>query len=186
MLYIAVIIFAVLLGLLLWSLRNSTTSRQGAFPLEDAGGSNLQYFPQIHQALAIEDRRFLLAHGGAKMARTVYRERRGVARDFLKALEEEFDHLMRLAKVIAVLSPEVETLQEFERLRLGAIFRCQLLVIRTRLAFGAPSLPQVTAVGDRVSRLAVLMETAMKELGERAALATELASANNRGDVDFA
>jgi hypothetical protein len=61
-----------------------------------------------------------------------------------------------------------------------------LLVIRTRLAFGAPSLPQVTALGDRVSRLAVLMETAMNELGERAALAAELASANDRRNVDFA
>ena len=101
MLYIAVIIFAVLLSLLLWSLRNSTTSRQRAFPLEGTGRSNLQYFPQIHQALAIEDRRFLLAHGSAKMARTVYRERREVALDFLRALEEEFDHLVRLATVIA-------------------------------------------------------------------------------------
>jgi hypothetical protein len=44
----------------------------------------------------------------------------------------------------------------------------------------------MNAVSTLVSRLAVRMEAAMKELGERAALAAELASAADRGDVDVA
>jgi argininosuccinate lyase len=41
-------------------------------------------------------------------------------------------------------------------------------------------LPQLDGLGDMVSGLSVRMEEAMKELGERAALAAELASSLNR------
>ena len=160
--------------------------RHDARTLDDPGRSNLQYFPQIHQALAGEDHEFLISRGGAKLARLVAGERRDVALQFLAALQEEFDRLMRLARVIAALSPEVQPVQEFERLRLTVILHCRVQAIRARLAFGARPLPEMNAVSTLVSRLAVRMEAAMKELGERAALAAELASAADRGDVDVA
>jgi len=185
MVYIAVATSLTLLSFLLWALRHSAVARRSAANLEEPERSNLEYFPQIHQALTREDREFLLNKGGAVLARTVDRERRGVALDFLKALEEEFDRQMRLARVIAGLSPEVRTLEEFERFRLNTIFHCRLVAVRMRLVSGVRPLPELNMVSDVVSGLTVRMETAMKELGERAALAAELASARDRSDVDF-
>jgi hypothetical protein len=78
---------------------------------------------------------------------------------------------MRVAGVIAALSPEVEAMQEFERLRLTAVFHVRLLVIRTSLALGARPLPELSAVSHVISGLTVRVEAGMKELGERAALA---------------
>ncbi|MGA2813645.1 MAG: hypothetical protein ABSG16_19755 [Candidatus Acidiferrum sp.] len=182
-LYILGTASAALLVLLFWALRDTSDARESGHSLDDSKRHNLQYFAQIHQALGDTDRQFLINNAGAKLARAVYRERRGVALEFLKALDEEFNYLMRLARVIASLSPDVEALQEFERIRLSVVFHCRLEAIRMRLAFGARPLLEMNIVSDLVSRLTVRMETAMRELGERAALAAEMASASDRGDV---
>jgi hypothetical protein len=171
----------LLLGLMIWALRGLTGKRRRG-GLEEQARSNIQYFSQIQQALSREDREFVRAKGGPDLAGSMGGERRKVARDFLKALDKEFTRLLRLARVIATLSPEVAPLQEFERMRLSAMFHWRLRVIRIALALGASPRPQLSVVSDIVSRLNVQIQTAMKELGERAALAAELASAVDRSD----
>src|SRR5258708_30330104 len=87
-----------------------------------------------------------------------------------------------MARVIAVLSPELDAIHEFERLRLTAKFAWQYEMIRWKLLAGVAPVPQLNGLSDLVSGLSVRMETAMKELGERAAIAAELAlSINRRG-----
>jgi hypothetical protein len=73
---------------------------------------------------------------------------------------------------------------EFERLRLTATFAWQCEVIRLRLLAGIAPAPQLEVLSDLVSGLSVRMEAAMKELGERAAVAAELASSVNRRGLD--
>ena len=179
-------VIAALVALLFWSLRQPRDGRKKLWPLEDPARSNVQYFPQIQQALTSADRQFLRARGGEALARVVERERRKVARDFLRGLHEEFNQLLRLARIIASLSPKVVTLQEFERVRLTALFRWRLQVIYVRLALGARSTLEVQAVSDMISRLTVRIESAMRELGERASLAMELASTLDRDDLNAA
>ena len=186
LLYVVCGVIAALVALLFWSLRPPGSGRKKVWPLEDTGRSNVQYFPQIQQALTNADREFLRARGGAALARVVERERRKVARDFLRGLHEEFKQLLRLARIIASLSPKVVTLQEFERVRLTALFRWRLQVIYVRLALGATPALEVQAVSDMISRLKVRMESAMRELGERASLAMELASTLDRDDLHAA
>jgi hypothetical protein len=96
----------------------------------------------------------------------------------------DFHSLLRMARVIAVLSPEVAAVQEFERLRLTAKFNWQYQLIRWKLLAGFATLPQLDGLSNLVSALSVRMEAAMKELGERAALAAELASSLNRRGLD--
>jgi len=114
----------------------------------------------------------------------VRRERRGVALAYLAALREDFQSLLRMARVIAVLSPELDAVHEFERLRLTAKFAWQYEMIRWRLLAGLAPVPQLNGLSDLVSGLSVRMEAAMKELGERAAVAAELASSMNRRGLD--
>jgi len=170
---------AVLLVLLIWALRSP--KRQAHSSLDEAAlqspdRRHVTYLAQIHRALAPADLEFLASRGSAKLARRVRRQRRRIALLYLSSVKEDFQKLLRLARVIAVLSPEVGAAHEFERLWLGVRFSFRCHMIRIRLFCGLAALPQLSGLSVMVSGFAVRMETAIAELGERAALATELAS----------
>jgi len=73
----------------------------------------------------------------------VRRERRHVAVAYLAALREDFQSLLRMARVIAVLSPELDAIREFERLHLTAKFAWQYEMIRWKLLAGVAPVPQL-------------------------------------------
>src|SRR5882762_3775207 len=125
-------------------------------------------------------------YSSREVRRRVHHERRRVARAYLAALRGDFQSLLRMAKVIAALSPEVAAVHEFERLRLTAKFAWQYEMIRWKLLAGFVKVPQMDGLSDLVSELSVRMEAAMKELGERAAAAAELASSIYRRGLDVA
>jgi hypothetical protein len=103
---------------------------------------------------------------------------------YLRELRRDFEKQLQIARIIAVLSPEVTAVQEWERLRLTLKFIWQYEIIRMQLQAGLAPLPRLSGLANVVSGLSVRMENAIKELGERAAMATELASALDRGGVD--
>lgn len=164
--------------LLFWSLRPRKKPATGGTPLEpiDIPGGHATYLPQMRQALHAADFAFLRSRGSAELSRRVRGERKRMVLRYLQALRSDFDQLIRLARVIAVLSPEIAPAQEWERLRLTVWFslNCSLLTVRLRSGFAITS--QLNGLSIRVSDLAMRIETAMAELGERAALASELAS----------
>lgn len=173
---------AVLLLALGWALRRPRDARslQSDPRALEQGQRHVDYFPQIRQALAAADYDFLSKRASRSVQRRVRRDRRGIALAYLAALRGDFRNLLRMARVIAVLSPEVAAAHEFERLRLTAKFACQYQMIRWELTVGFTPLPQLDGLSELVSGLSVRMEAALKELGERAALAAELASSMNR------
>lgn len=182
--YSLLFVFAIaaLTTLLAWALRGP---REGS-PLPgleapDWDGRNAANLPQIRQALQKEDLAFTALRGSRELSRRVGRQRRRVVLAYLDALESEFQGLLRLAQAIAVLSPELEAAQEIRRVRLSLKFGVQLLLIRMQLRFGLPALPRLSVLGNTVSVLSAQMGRAMEQLGERAALAAQLASANGRG-----
>ena len=176
-------IVAVLLLVLGWALRKPHERgklRGDPRSFDEDGRRHVTYLPQIRQALAKADFKFLRERASDKVQQRVRRERRGVALAYMDALRGDFQSLLRMARVIAVLSPEVAAVQEFERLRLTAKFSWQYQMIRWKLMAGFATLRQLDGLSNLVSGLSVRMEAAMKELGERAALAAELASSMNR------
>jgi hypothetical protein len=180
-------IVAVLLLVLGWALRKPHERgklRGDPRSLDEDGRRHVTYLPQIRQALAKADFKFLRERASDKVQQRVRRERRGVALAYMDALRGDFQSLLRMARVIAVLSPEVAAVQEFERLRLTANFSWQYQMIRWKLMADFATLPQLDGLSNLVSGLSVRMEAAMKELGERAALAAELASSMYRRGLD--
>jgi hypothetical protein len=178
---------ALLVFVFLWSLRGSrgnTPDLLRATDLQDLDRHHATHCPQIRQALDARDLEYLGRAGGVKLARRVRRERRQVVKSYLVALHRDFEQLLRLARAIAVLSPEVVAVHEFERLRLTVEFYSRSRVIYLRLLLGAHTLPQVSGLSDFVSGLAVRLETAMVDMGERAALAVELASSLERRNLN--
>jgi hypothetical protein len=183
--FLLLIAFAVLMLLLLvWVLRDP---RKQAKPdsdpesSEEFGQRHVGYFSQVRQALAAEDFAFLASRGSPQLARRLRRERRKIALAYLACLRGDFLRLWRLARVIASMSPEVGVGQELARLRLGLIFSFRYEMIRVKIVFGLSPLPDLGSLSDVVSRLSIRLETAMKNLGERAALAAKLSSSLDNG-----
>jgi len=179
---------ALLILALGWALRNPWKQRElyrDARSLETSCQQHVTFLPQIRQALAPADYQFLSSKLPSKAQRRIRRERRGVALAYLTGLREDFQSLLRIARVIALLSPEVAAAHEFERLRLATNFAWRYEITRWKLVLGLTPLPQLDGLSELVSGFSVRMEAAMKELGERAALAKELASSINRRGVDL-
>lgn len=177
---------AALLLLLAWALRGPgklPKSGASADPLERSDRLHVNSLPQIRQALDVGDYEFLGQKGGLALQRRVRRERREVALAYLSTLRLEFEDLLRMAKIIAGLSPEIVALQEFERVRLTAKFMWRFEMIRMKLLLGFVSLTQLDALSNLISGLSVRLEAAIKELGEHAALAAELASPPHRRGI---
>jgi hypothetical protein len=156
-----------------------------ALKLGEAERPHATYLPQIQQALDKHDLKFLEARGAPSLVIRVREERLHVALLYLEALRNDFRKLLRLAKLISVLSPEVIAMQEFERLRLAVEFAWRYQWIRAGLKLGLAPLPQVRDLSQMLSVLSARIESAMTELGERAALASEMASSLERRDVDL-
>ena len=79
------------------------------------------------------------------------------------------------------MSPQVGVGQELARLRLGLIFSLRYEMVRVKFLFGFSPLPDLGFLSDVVSWLSLRFETAMKNLGERAALAAKLGSSLDNG-----
>ena len=172
--------FAVLLMLLLaWVLRDPRELEQPDADLgnaEDLDQRHVTYFPQVRQAMAAEDSTFLSSRASQVLARRVQRERRKIALAYLACLRGDFLKLWRLARVIASMAPQLGAAQELERLQLGLAFSWRYEMIRMKFFLGFAPLPELGSLSKVVSRLSIRLETAMKDLGERTALTTKLAS----------
>jgi hypothetical protein len=180
--------FGILLLLLLaWVLRDPRKQRNRSATLgsaEESGRRHIAYFPQIRQALATEDVAFLALRGSRALARQVRKERQKIALAYLACLRGDFLRLWRLARVIASMSQRVGMARELERLQLGLAFFCRYEMIRMRFLLGFAPLPEMGSLGEVISRMSVRLETAMNDLGERAALAAKLASSLDGRGLD--
>lgn len=175
--------FFILL-LLVWVLRDPrkrASPDSGLDSAEELGQRHVNYFPQMRQALA-EDLVFLSSRGSSQLMRRIRKERRKIALDYLSCLRGDFLRLWRLARVIASMSPKVGAAEELARLRLGLTFSLHYELIRIKFLLGFAPLPELGSLSDAVSRLSIRLETAMNNLGERAALAARLASSLDDGN----
>ena len=180
----AVALMVLLLVLLLRSRRRNPAATLTEF--EETGRPHATYFGLIHRAMSQEDFKFLAARSSGPAMRRAHKERRRIALLYLADLKADFRRLLRLARVIAVLSPETAAAHEVERIRLSMRFFLRYHSVRFGLYAGLLWLPQLSVLSQMVSELAFRMESAMKQLGERAAVAAELASTLNRRGLDVA
>jgi hypothetical protein len=137
---------------------------------------HVTYFPQVKQALAADDYVHLASRGSRALSRRVRKERRKIALAYMACLRRDFLKLWRLGRVIASMSPQVGAAQELERVWLGLAFSCRYEAIRIKILLGFAPLPELGSLSEVVSRFSIRLETSMRDLGERAALAAKLAS----------
>jgi hypothetical protein len=182
---ILVVILLLLLGWAFYGSRRRGEKHPDTLVLEDLSRRHVVFLPQIRQALAPQDFSFLASQGSRKLVRRVRNERRRVALAYLAAVQADFRRLLKLARLVALLSPEVVAVREFEQFRLSCEFSLRCQWIRARLILGPTPFSQLNGLSSMVSGLSVRLETAVAELGERAALASELASSPHGRGVNL-
>ncbi|HEV2195930.1 MAG TPA: hypothetical protein VGR55_10125 [Candidatus Acidoferrum sp.] len=182
--YFFLAIVGILLVLFVWSLRSPkryVPSTDLPFPIqEDLQSSPVSHLPQIRRALAATDFEFASKRIPRDALRQMRRERRQVTLAYLSALRAEMDQLLRTARVIAALSPEVAAGQELERVLLMVKFLGRYRMVQMSVWAGFTPLPQLSDLSDLLSGYSVRLEEAMKEMGERAALVAEMVSSPDR------
>jgi hypothetical protein len=160
--------------------RRPELARNGSPERRDPGYLHISNLPQIKQALANSDFIYLKDQGYPVLANRIRKERRRIALSYLACLRVEFEELMHLARMVAVMSPNVAVAQEVQGLRLNLEFSYRYYLIYFRLISGIAPLEAIGNLSNMVSALTIRMETAMSELGERASLGAELLP-HNRG-----
>jgi hypothetical protein len=162
---IAILLFTGLI-LLLWSGRRRTGSPGVARPadLSNFHPSHYKHFPQIRQALSPEDEEYIRRKLPPRIAKQVLRERRAVARGFLRGLREDFVSLELLGRTIAALSPVVSRQQETERLALSVQFRLLYALGWMSLFAGRLPVDQMEQLTALVGRLALRMEESITRI----------------------
>lgn len=164
----------------------NTAGSSNSTSLEETGRRHATYLPVIRQAMASSDFEFLACHGPHRLVLRARRERQRVAMLYLAELHTDFESLLRLARVIAVLSPQVGASRELERLRMSLRFSWHYRLVALGLYSGPIFVAQISGLSRMVAELAARMESAMRELGERAAVAARLASSLDRRRLDLA
>ena len=154
--------------------------RRDGLAVLDSAPQHLCNMGPIRRSQDGVDLEYVASRGGRELAKRLRRERHEVALLYLDSLRADFEQLLRIARVVALLSPEVSSSHEYERLHLALQFRFRFQLVKLRLLFGDAAMPQVAALGELVSTLAIRMETAMQALGERATLAANLALNSER------
>ena len=124
---------------------------------------------------------YLRERGHTALANRIRKERRRIALGYLACLRVEFERLLHLARMIALMSPHVAVAQEAQGLRLNFEFSYRYYLIYFRLVSGIAPLEAIGNLSDMVSTLTVRMQTAMSELGEQAVLGAELLPHNGSG-----
>jgi hypothetical protein len=160
--------------------RRPEVVRNGSRERECLHISNL---PQIKQALADSDFMYLKDQGYPALAKRIQKERRCIALSYLACLRVEFEKLLHLARMVAVMSPNVAIAQEVQGLQLNLEFSYRYYLIYFRLVTGIAPLEAIGGLSNMVSALTIRMETAISELGERAVLGAELLP-DDRGGLD--
>jgi hypothetical protein len=162
-----VVVFALLVWLLIPGRKTSPpagSSLQAQMNDALAAPRHYLYFAQIRQALSGADARYLLEFAPPHVAKQALRERRAVARRFLRGLHEDFSNLARLGRIVAALSPEVSHRQETERLMLNVKFQLLYGLVWLRLSTGNLPLQRLEHLTGLVGRFAKRMDEAMAEI----------------------
>src|SRR5579864_3937270 len=168
---IAILLAIALCGIFVWLLipkhKSSRTAPASFRP--DAMSAlptarNYGYFPHVRQALSAADSQYLMETAPPDVAKQALRERRAVARRFLKGLHEDFSNLAKLGRMIAAMSPEISHEQETERLMLSLKFQILYTLVSLRLSTGNLPLQQLEHLTGLVGRLATRMDEAMAKI----------------------
>jgi hypothetical protein len=132
--------------------------------------------PQILQSLQPSDTEFLERRGLRSLRQRIRSERTQIAIRYLNQLESDYETLLEASRILAVMSPEIVAMQEFERLRLSVRFAQNCFLMRLRLRAGFAPWKGFATISDMATTMSFRMESATLQIALQSALATDSAS----------
>jgi len=173
-----ILLAVVLIGALVWAIRPPKRKLVSVNDVLMALSEEHHYsrLPQILQALRPEDTAFLRARGFAPLRRRICSERGRIALLYLDCLQEEYEKLLEASRVVAAMAPELLALDEAERFKLNLRFALGCRYLRWRLRLGLEPWRGFGRLSEMASGMALRLEGATSQIGERTAWSLEFSS----------
>jgi len=168
---ILLVLFALLLvGLLAWALRPPSHATRPDLDVFDALRQSRHSARVSHvlQALQPEDTEYLQETGQVALMQTLRQQRRRIALGYLDKLQEEFEMLLEISRVLAVMSPEVVGMEEIERWKLSVAFAATCAFLRWRLRLGLQPFSGFTLLSNMAADIARELDAATTRIAEAA------------------
>jgi hypothetical protein len=186
LLIILPVLFALLLvGLLAWALRPPTRPLKPSLNVFEALSRprHCSRISHVVQALQPEDTEYLREAGQVEVMQTLRQQRRRIALNYLDQLQEEFEELLEISRVLAVMSPQVTGLQEMERWKLSAAFAANCFFLRWRLRLGLRPFSGFALLSTMATDMARQLDIATTRIAEAAVSGTK-PSTPGPGNID--
>jgi len=173
-----ILLAVLLLAALVWAVRPPKRKLVSMNDVLAALSEEHHYarLPQILQALQPEDTAFLRDRGFAPLRRQVRSERGRIALLYLDCLQEEYEKLLEASRVVAAMAPELIALDEAERFKLNLRFALGCRYLRWRLRLGLEPWRGFGRLSEMAGGMALRLEGATSQIGERAAWILEFSS----------
>jgi hypothetical protein len=166
---ILLVLFAILLvGLLAWASRPPARGSRPTLDVFDAlcQSRHSSRMPHILQALQPQDTEYLRSVGQAALMAIIRRQRRSIALNYLQQLQEEFEMLLEISRVLAVMSPEVIAMEEMERWKLSLAFAANCAFLKWKLRLGLQPFSGFTLLSNMATSFARHLEAATARIAE--------------------
>jgi hypothetical protein len=166
---ILLVLFALLLvGLLAWALRLPARRVLPETDIFEAlhHSRHSSRMPQVLRALQPADTEHLRDSGQVALMQTLRRQRRRIALNYLNQLQEEFEMLLEISRVLAVMSPDAVGMEEMERWRLSLSFAATCAFMRWKLRLGLQPFSGFTILSNMASNISLELDTATTRIAE--------------------
>ena len=173
---ILLVLFALqLVALLAWALRPPAHQIRPDLDVFDALRQSRHSSRMSHfmRALQPEDTEYLRETGQITLMQTLRRQRRRIALDYLDQLQEEFEMLLEISRVLAVMSPEVVGIEEMERWKLSMAFAANCSFLRWKLRLGLQPFSGFTLLSNMATDIARQLDAATTRIAEAAVRGSE-------------
>ena len=159
-----------LLVVLVWA---GKPRRRTALSTEDmlailSSATHASHLCPILQSLRPEDAEFLEKIGRPELAARLIAQRKQIGLTYLQALQNEFECLLAASRTLALMSPQLMPMEEFERMKLSVRFELLCGYMRFRLKFGQSPQKEFGKVCEMAGRITMALEQATGAVVERA------------------
>jgi hypothetical protein len=159
-----------LLAVLVWA---GKPRRRTALSTEDMLGvlssaTHTSHLSPILQSLRPEDVEFLEGIGRPELAARLAAQRKQIGLLYLQALQNEFECLLAASRTLAMMSPQLMPMEEFERMKLSIRFELLCGYMRFRLKFGQTPQKEFGKLSEMAGRITIALEQATGAAVERA------------------
>jgi hypothetical protein len=183
---ILLVLFAILLvGLLAWALRPPARSSRPPIDIFEAlrHSRHSSRMSHVLHLLRPEDTEYLRETGQLALMQTLRRQRRRIALSYLDQLQDEFEMLLEVSRVLALMSPEVVGIEEPERWKLSVAFAATCSFLKWKLRLGLEPFSGFALLSRMATDIARRLEAATTRIAQQA---VQSANRSSRGlqDID--